>query len=305
MAFGMRCETCGAQAPSLGSLQMHQLRYHSASPAPAGAAAPGAGAAEATNPAPGPAGRGPVRATERKPSRTGNGRSGAIAPLALAIVALLSGGAFAATRPRPADAFTPAELQAAVHRALPTTGDLPAGWTVDPPDPSDTDPDGDGRELAECVGAIYEDTPTEAEAAFSSGAWNITADFNFASSVERARADFAALAGPAAPGCFEQMMRTVLDADKPAGGTYDIEVTPSDLAAGLRRDADHDAIGFRIVANLHGAEASVPVTFEVVMVRYDRVESTLAFTAVGSPGFPSDVARSLTGAVVHRLADPS
>jgi hypothetical protein len=75
MAFGMRCDTCGADAPSLGSLQMHQLRYHPASTA-------------AANAITGPFG-------SAAPSR--NGRRVAVAPLAVAIGGLLSAGAFAVT----------------------------------------------------------------------------------------------------------------------------------------------------------------------------------------------------------------
>jgi hypothetical protein len=217
-------------------------------------------------------------------------------------VALLSGGAFAATRPRPADVPTLAELQAAVHRAVPTTGDFPVGWTANPPDPADTSSEGD-RALAECMGATYEDSPTEAESSFSSAGLSAGSDFTIASSVERARADFAALAGPAAAGCFEQMLRKGLDADKPADGSYDLKVTPNDLAAGLPRDADHDAIGLRVTATFHRGKTTVPLTFEVVMIRSDRIEATLTFTSVGNPDFPADLARSLTDAVVHRLTD--
>ena len=196
---------------------------------------------------------------------------------------------------------TLAELQAAVHRAVPSVRDLPGGWTVVPPGPSDTEP-GSGRELAECMGATYEDTPTEAKSSFSSDGSSIVADFTIASSLERARADFAALAGPAAPGCFERMVRKVLDSDKPAGSTYDIAVTASDLAAGLPRDTGRNAIGFRIAANLHSAKGTAPITFEAIMLRSDRIQATVMLTAAGSP-FPSDVARSLTGTVLDRLSD--
>ncbi len=74
MAFGVRCDTCGADVPSLGSLQMHQLRYHPASSARGAITAPVGSA-------------GPAR----------NGRRIAVAPLAVAIGGLLSGGAFAVT----------------------------------------------------------------------------------------------------------------------------------------------------------------------------------------------------------------
>jgi hypothetical protein len=153
------------------------------------------------------------------------------------------------------------------------------------------------------VGTTYEDSPTEAESSFSSTGHTAASDFSIASSNERARSDFAALAGPAAPGCFEQTMRKVLDADKPADGSYDLKVTQSDLARGLPRDADHDAIGLRLTATFHRGKTAVPLTFETIMIRYDRVEATLIFTALGSPDFPADLARSLTDAVVHRLAD--
>ena len=287
MALGMRCETCGADTPSLGSLQMHQLRYHSAR--------------SASQPSTdgGPA---PTRAPRPDRGRRGNARSGAIAPLALAVVALLSGGAFAATRSRPADAPTLAELQAAVHRAVPTSGDFPVGWTADPTDPSDNNSDGD-RALAQCLGTTYEDSPTEAKSSHSSAGLSAASDFTIASSVERARADFAALAGPATPGCFDHMMRKALDADKPADGSYDLKVTPGDVAARLPKDTVRDAIGLRVVANFHRGKTTVPLTFETVMIRYDRIQATLTFTAIGTSDFPSDLTHSLTDAVVHRLAD--
>jgi hypothetical protein len=303
MALGMRCDTCGADVPSLGSLQMHQLRYHSARsavPPPSGG-----------EPAPACPSANPRRPGGKRPrpdggrSRPGNGRSGAIAPLALAIVVVLSGGAFAATRSRPADAPTQAELQASVHRAVLTSADFPVGWTANAPAPAGDDSSAEDRALAECLGTTYEDTPTEAEAGFSAGGLTTDSDFTIASSVERARADFAALAGPAGPGCIEQVMRTVLDADKPADGSYDLTVTPADLAAGLPRDAERDAIGFRIAATFHRGKATMPLTFEAIMIRHDRIQASLTFTSLGSPEFPADLSRSLTDAVVRRLADPS
>ena len=289
MGLGMRCETCGADVPSLGSLQMHQLRYHSG---------PGvSGAADS----PSKPATSPQRDVAPVPPAPRKGRSGAVAPLALAVVALLSGGAFAATRSRPAGGPTVAELQAAAHRAVLTAADLPAGWTANPPDPAGSSDDGD-RALAECVGAIYEDGPSEAESSFTSAGLTAASDFAIASSIERARADFAALAGPAAPGCVEQVMRKAFDADKPAGGSYELKVTPDDLAAGLPQDADHDAVGFRVTATFQQGKASVPMTFRVIMFRYDRIDATLTFSSVG-PEFPADLARALTDAVGHRLSD--
>jgi hypothetical protein len=304
MAIAMRCDTCGAEAPSHGSLQMHQLRYHSSLSAPAAPPGPGVPAPTSSR------GHGPAQ-PDRGPSQPRNRRSGAIAPLALAVVALLSGGAFAAIRsraeaPAPAEApATVAELQAAVHRAVLTAGDLPAGWTAAPSDSSDNGADESDRVLAECMGATYEDSPTEAESTFSSAGLSAGSDFTIASSLERARGDFTALAGPAAPGCFEQMFRKQLDADKPAGDSYDVKVSPSDLAAGLVRDADRDAVGLRMTASLHRGKVTVPMIIDVIMLRYDRIETTLTFTSVGDAAFPGDLARSLTNTVVQRLANPA
>jgi hypothetical protein len=306
MAIGIRCDTCGAEAPSLGSLQMHQLRYHSTSSGPSGPSGPsGAGAASAAQTRARSGAGGPAPRNERDRSRPRNGRNGAIAPLALAVVALLSGGAFAATRPRTETTRTRAELQAAAHRAVLTSADFPAGWTANPSDPTDNEGDDGDRALAECMGTTYEDSPTEAESSFSSAGLSANSDVTIASSVERARADFAALAGPTAPGCFEQVMRKRLDADKPVDGSYDVKVTLSDLAGGLPKDADRDAVGLRVAVTLHRGKATVPLTFEAVMLRYDRIEATVTFTSVGDPGFPTDLARSLTDAVVQRLANPA
>lgn len=299
MALGMRCDTCGADAPSLGSMQMHQLRYHSASsvqvaPPAGGSSAPAASERRSAQPDGGPS----------RPRKSV--RSGTIAPLALAVVALLSGGAFAVTRSRTEAPPTLAELQGAAHRAVLTSTDFPAGWTADPADPADaaTD-DGSDRALAECMGTTYEDSTTEAESSFSSIGLSAGSDFTIASSAERARADFAALAGPAAPGCIEQTFRKELDGDKPADGSYDLKVEPSALAAALPRDADRDAVGVRVTATIHRGKTTIPIVFDVIMLRYDRIEATLNFTAVGEPAFPADLARSLTDAVVTRLADPT
>jgi len=293
MAIGMRCDTCGAEVPSLGSLQMHQLRYHAGSSAAAGSA-----------PGTPPPSDGSARPGRRGP-RKRNGRSGAIAPLALAVVALLSGGAFAVTRSRTDAPPTRAELQAAARRAVFTTADFPVGWTANPADPAGNEPDDDGRTLAGCMGTIYEYSPTEAESSFSATGLSAGSDFSIASSVERARADFAALAGPAASGCFEQMFRKELDADKPAGSNYDLKVEPSGLAGTLPRDADRDAIGFRVTATFHGGNTTLPVVIEMILLRYDRLEATLNFTSVGEPILPADLPRTLTDAVVRRIADPA
>jgi len=284
MALGTRCDSCGAEVPSLGSLQMHELRYHSGQ----------RGATPPTGPQPSV-----VRASPAPIPR--KNRSAAIAPLALAVVALLSGGAFAATRARGADGPSLAELQAAAHRAVFTSGDFPVGWTAKPLDSTDDTGDADDRALAECMGTTYEDSPTEAQSSFSSAGLTAASDFSIASSAERARADFAALAGPAAAHCFEQMMRKVFDAGKPAGDRYELAVTQSALAAGLPRDAAHDAVGLRLTATLHRGKVAVPVSFETVMVRSDRIEATVMFSSIGSPDFPADLASTLTDAAVHRL----
>ena len=298
MAIAMRCDTCGEVAPSLGSLQMHQLRYHSSSSAPSTASGPNVSA-----PPPPPVHR--SGQPDGGPSRPRTRRSGAIAPLALAVLALLSGGAFAITRSRSDAPPTLAQLQAAAQRAVLTSADLPAGWTANPADPADDTASEYDRALAECMGATYEDGPTEAKSSFSSAGLSAASDFSIASSVERARSDFAALAGPAAAGCFEQMMRKSFDADKPADGSYDIKVAPSDLVAGLPRDADHDAVGIRVTAVFHRGKATVPLAFEFVMLRYDRIEGMLTFTSVAEPAFPADVARSVTNAAAQRLANPA
>jgi hypothetical protein len=301
MALGMRCETCGADVPSLGSLQMHELRYHPRPSSPSAPSGPSdAGVARAV-PA---AGGGPAPQPKRGGSRAGNGRSGAIAPLALAIVALLSSGAFAATRARPDDAPTLADLQAAAHRAVFTSTDFPVGWKADPPDPpdpADDDPDAN-RALAECLGTTYEDSPTEAKSSFSSAGLTAESEFTIASSVARARADFAALAGPAAPGCFERLMRSALDASKPADGRYDLRMTPGTLAAGLRSGTGPDAVDLRMTVTFHRNQTTVPMTIETISIRHDRIEASLTFTSIGSAGFPADLARSVSDAVVHRLA---
>ena len=305
MAIAMRCDTCGAESPSHGSLQMHQLRYHSSSPAPAAAPAP---SVSAPPPPPGLRSGRP----DRGPSQPRKRRSGAVAPLAVAVVALLSGGAFAVTRSRaeapPTLAEAPltlAELQAAAHRAVVTAADLPAGWTADPADPADDGADEGDRALAECMGATYEDSPAEAKSSFSSVGLSAGSDFTIASSLERARSDFAALAGAAAPGCFEQMFRKQLEADKPPGGSYDIKVSPSDMVEGLPRDADRDAVGLRMTVTFHRGKVAVPMAFDVIMLRYDRIETSLTFTSLGDAAFPADLPRSLTNTVAQRLANPA
>jgi hypothetical protein len=298
MAIGVRCDTCGAEAPSLGSLQMHELRYH---PGSSSSAAPSGPTGVAAPPQP------PHRSarSERNPPLPRNRRRGIVVPLALAIMALLSGGAFAVTRSRTDAPPTRAELQAAAQRAVFTTADFPAGWTANPTDPAAGEADTDGRALAGCMGTTYEFSPTEAESSFSSLGLTAGSDFSITSSVERARADFAALAGPAAPGCFEQMFRKELDAEKPADGSYELKVEPSGLAATLPRDADRDAIGFRVIAGFHRGRTTLPVVIEVIMLRYDRLEATLNFTSVGEPTLPADLTRTLTDAVVRRIPNPA
>jgi hypothetical protein len=221
------------------------------------------------------------------------------------VVAVLEGGAFAVTRScadaRPARAA----LQEARKREVLTPADFSVGWTANPADPAGNESDDDGRALAGCMGTIYEYSPTEAQSSFSSTGLSAGSDFSIASSVERARADFAALAGPAASGCLEQMFRKELDADKPAGSSYDLKVEPSALAGTLPRDADRDAIGFRVTAAFHGGQTTLPVVIEMILLRYDRLEATLNFTSVGEPMLPADLTRTLTDAVVRRLADPA
>ena len=259
---------------------MHRLRYHSG---PLAAAAP---------PAPGAS-----RPRGREPRTGPVGRSG-VTLLAMAIVALLAGGAFAATRSG-ADGLSTAELTAAANRATLAQADFPAGWTADPPD-EDDGPDEAGRALAECVGRPYNDSPTAAESSFSSERLTAGSEFSMTPSVEWARADFAALIGDAAPGCFEKVMDTMLGAD--AGSNYDISVTRLDTAPMVPPAAAPDATGLRATITARRGELTLPMTFDAVMIRHDRIEATLTFTSVGNAAFPADLMRSLTGVVVNRLA---
>jgi hypothetical protein len=82
-------------------------------------------------------------------------------------------------------------------------------------------------------------------------------------------------------------------------------VEPSGLAGTLPRDADRDAIGGRVTAPCHGGNTTLPVVIEMILLRYDRLEATLNFTSVGEPMLPADLTRTLTDAVVRRLADPA
>ncbi len=304
MAFGMRCDDCGADTPSLGSLQMHRLRYHTTPPdGPAqGAAVPPA----APDPAPGGAGS-PVG---QRP-RAANGGRGAALPLALAIAVLAAGGAYAAARPRPDDPTgtittaattgptgpTKAELTAAAQRATFAAADFPAGWTVEPSPADDSAHAGD-RTLDECLGLPHDDAPNDAESGFSSKGLTASSEFSIAPSLEQARADLDALAVPGAPDCFQKAMQVVADTGKPAGGTFTVKVTRTDPPAALAGQA----AAFTATLTMHQGRVTVPATFGMIMIQHGRIEGALTFGSVGKPAFPADLSRSLTDAVANRLA---
>jgi hypothetical protein len=218
----------------------------------------------------------------------------------VAIVALLAGGAVAAARSGE-DAPSTAELTALSQRAALTQADFPAGWTADPADPDDAARD-EERALAECLGAPYEDGPYAAETSFSTDGLTATSDFSVAPSLEWARADFATLLDGSAPGCFKKVLGGMLGPEKAAGTSYDLDVTRLDTAPLVPPAVTKDATGFRATITLHRGDLTVPMTFDTVMIRHDRIEATVGFVSLGSTVFPDDLRRSLTTAVVNRLA---
>ena len=219
--------------------------------------------------------------------------------LGVAIVALLAGGAVAATRSGE-DAPSTAELTALSQRAALVQADLPAGWTADPANPDNT-PDEEDRALAECLGAPYDDSPYAAETSFSSAGLTASSEFSVAPSLEWAKADFATLLDGGAPGCFKKVLGGMLSPEKAGGASYNIDVTRLDTAP-LVPAATRDATGFRAKITLHRGDLTVPMVFDAIMIRHDRIEATVGFVTIGSAAFPDDLRRSLTTAVVNRLA---
>lgn len=270
---------------------MHRLRYHPDRP---GAAAPQTPSNATTE--------GPARAArDRRPARAGAGRN-MVFPLAVAVVALLAGGAYAATTYPGSETATTADLAALARRAVLTPSDLPAGWTADPPSAEDGPDDGD-RALAECLGTPYDDSPNAAEASFSSPeGFSVTSEFSLAPSLEWARADFATLLDDQAPGCFEKVMGSMLNTEKIDGATFDIGVSRFDVASLVPPAIAGDATGLRATIALKRPGLTLPMTFDAIMIRHDRIEATVAFNSVGDTAFPEDLRRTLTAAVVNRLA---
>jgi hypothetical protein len=223
-------------------------------------------------------------------------------PLAVAVVALLAGGAYAATTYPGSETATTAELTALAGRSVLTPADFPAGWTADPPSAEDGPDDGD-RALAECLGTPYDDSPNAAEAGFSSPAgFSVTSEFSVAPSLEWARADFATLLDDKAPTCFEEVMGSMLNTEKIDGATFDIGVSRLDVASIVPPAVAGDATGLRASIALKHAGVTLPMTFDAIMIRHDRIEATVGFNSVGNTAFPEDLRRSLTAAVVSRLA---
>ena len=278
---------------------MHRLRYHSTasasppiSPAPlSGPALAGPPLFGSSTPPPPPA------APEGRPARRGRGTA---VLLGVAITALLAGGAVAATRGP--DAPSTEELTAVARQATLAQADFPAGWTADPPDAEDdADDDAEGRALAECLGAPYDDSPAAAESSFSKdGVLTATSEFSVARTLEWAQADFATLNDGGAPGCFKKVLAGMLNTDKPTGTSYDMDVTRLDIAALVPPATARTAAGFRATITLHRGDLTLPMTFDTIMIRKDRLEATVGFTSVGTT-FPEDLRQSLTTAVANRL----
>lgn len=271
---------------------MHRLRYHSktATSPPLSPPSPPSPSGSSLFGSPTPAG-----ATDGPPAR----RRATSVLLGVAIAALLAGGAIAAGRSGP-DAPSTEELVALARQAALTQADFPAGWAADPPDTGDDARD-EERALAECLGAPYDDSPYAAETSFSRDGLSAVSDFTVAPSLEWARADFATLLGGTAPGCFKKVISGMLNPDKPAGASYTIDVTRIDTAALVPPAVARNATGFRATITLHRDALAVPMTFETVVIRHDRIEATVGFMTVGSAAFPEDLRRSLTTAVVNRL----
>lgn len=295
MPPGILCDDCGTTVPSLGSLQMHRLRYHSR---PA-AALPAGGPQQRSAPGRRPArGRG-AAATHGRPSRNRSGGSAA-GLLGIAIAILLAGGAYGATRVPGSEGPSTADLTALARRAVLNQADFPAGWTADAPAAADGPDEGD-RALAECLGAPYDGSPKAAETSFSSEGMSATSEFSVAPSQAWAQADFATLLDGGAPNCFEQVMGAMINAQKPAGATYEIDVTRLDVATLLPAAVAPNAVGLRAAIALHQNGTTFPLTFDAIMIRHDRIEATIGFNSVGDKAFPDDLRRSLTTAVVTRL----
>lgn len=281
---------------------MHRLRYHSTTPAsPPMSPAPLSGPALAGPPLFGSSASPPPPPPPGTPDGRPARRRGTAVLLGVAIAALLAGGAVAATRSGP-DAPSTEELTAVARQANLTQSDFPAGWTADPPDTADdTDDDAEGRALAECLGAPYDNSPAAAESSFSKDGLTATSEFSVARTLEWARADFATLHDGGAAGCFKKVLAGMLNTDKPTGASYDIDVTRLDIAALVPPAAAPDSAGFRATITLHRGDLTVPMTFDTIVIRHDRIEATVGFVTVGPAAFPDDLRRSLTTAVVNRL----
>jgi hypothetical protein len=185
--------------------------------------------------------------------------------------------------------------------------DFPAGWQHTPytSDPT-TDAAGNAADaaFAKCLGVPNSETDKVAEGHsgdFDQGDAEISSDATSFRSQSVVDADVAALQGPKASPCGEQLVRQTLAGATPAGGTIEsvsFKITPGS-GDGPTNVVATGAGSFKISVSGNSAEGYVSITF----ISGPMIETDVTAFNVGAP-VSASLTDSLVSAVANRAAHP-
>ena len=202
-----------------------------------------------------------------------------------------------------ADAGAPPSLDS-LQAAVLQDADLPAGWRGEPSDGDSEDDAGVGAAFLRCVGGednsadeVDEAHSDDYSSAEGSGISSSATSFR---SQEAIDSDVAVLTDPAAPGCFAEQMRTVLESSGlPAGTTIGNPQISLEAGSGDGPDNVVATATGTIPLTLQGQQITFYIDAAFITGRL--TEASVEFFGVGAP-VDTDLQDALVETVADRVA---
>lgn len=199
--------------------------------------------------------------------------------------------------------------EAAAEAMLLTIADFPPGWQEEPADDEDEPDDDEDEELnarlAECLGVdpaeFDPDNPSAESPSFTSANdEDVSVDVAFTPSAEAASRVFELLADDATPGCFGEVVQTILEENAAQEGLPEgVEMGDATFARLSFPSLGDESTAFRVTVPVSAEGLDLDVYLDAVFVRVGRIGITGQFQTVVAP-FDEGAAADLLQTVVDR-----
>ena len=198
------------------------------------------------------------------------------------------------------------EDEDAAEAALLVLDDFPAGWEAEPAENDEADDDDIRSGLEDCLGTDESepdtDGPSVSSPTFTSpNEEEVTAEVTLTPSAGDASRTIERLESDAAPGCYAEAFRAVIERNlqaRHAGGCRD---RGADGREDLVRNLGDGSLAFRATLPVSVEGTDVAVFLDIVLVRVGRAGIETSFSSELTP-FDTDESERLTGIVVDRVA---